>query len=924
VAHSVRPLNDCGLCSLVTGHWRTLALTLVLVSFHTFAQAGTIPCDRYPDDARGTYQKLRCWLLYGDADRADTRRSELKKMGLEGRDFANASDALEMARGGEYREAVRILKRIARNRPDWLFVHYELGRLHQLLGQTNRGNAVLDRLSELYDAGTLRTSEDLVWLGRSLHLLNHPRDANEIFREAVKKDPGRVAAHLGWADLLLSKHNQEEAMAEYEKVLKIWPNHPLALVGKARVLFQGGARAPEARSVLQRVFSYNPDLVEALVLDARISLFLEDFDGAKRRAEQVLKKNANHRQALAVLAARSFLLGKTNEVEAYWNKVRQLQPRDAGFWYEVAHFATRFHRYELLVPILERALRLDPDYVPALVELGVAYSRMANDERARVFLSKAREADPFDKRAYFMTEHLYHTILKDYRMKMHEGIGYRFERTEEAVLFPLISTWIENGRSYYQRRYGFELAPPVQIEVFKDPKTFSVRTVGLPRFWAHGVCFGHVLAMRSPRSGDFNAREVVLHELAHAYHLQYTGGRVPRWFTEGLAELETMRIDATLAREIDPHMAERFRQKEMQPICILSRAFEQARDKRTMLHAYMQARLVLEWIQDRGGGKAINGLMSSFRKGDTVDEALETVLQLRCSEVDRTFLKWVETRLEPYLEPHPSISGPLPPTRALVDRFERGNGRAGALLAEHARRRGDWRTVASLLAKPFVGGTAEGRVLQGYLALYEGDTVRAYEIAQALKAGENRGFEVSWLLASIRKAEGAHEVAAQHLEEALTLVPGHIDILKSLADLYQDQGDEALLIKTKKRLALVNEHDGLLRASLVRDLQRVGDSKVKHWFGRLMEVRPLDGSTWAMAGRMYLQGKGRCKPAITAFERARELGAVLDQEALLDEVSCRIRLGQKKKARKLLRQFRVTDPDHPRVKALSKQVDDSK
>ncbi|MBR57602.1 MAG: hypothetical protein CMH54_06030 [Myxococcales bacterium] len=888
---------------------------------HSYALAGSIPCDRYPDDARGTYEKLRCWLLYGDAERATERRTELMGMGLEGKDYARASDALEKARIGEYEDAVRALRRIARNRPTWLFVHYELGRLHHLLGQTTRGNAVLDRLSELYDAGTLRSSEDLVWLGRSLHLLNHPRDANDIFREAVRKDPGRVDAHMGWGDLLLAKHNQEEAIAEYEKVLKIWPDHPLALVGKARVLFQGGARAPEARNVLQRVFSYNPELLEALVLDARISLFLEDFEGAKRRAEQVLKRNPNHRQALAILAARSFLLGRTNEVEGYWKRVRVLQPKDAGFWYEIAHFATRFHRYDLLVPILERALRLDPDYVPALVELGVAYSRMANDERARVFLSKAREADPFDKRAYFMTERLYHTILKDYRMKMHAGIGYRFERSEEPILFPLISSWIETGRTYYQRRYGFQLEPPVQIEVFKEPETFSVRTVGLPQFWAHGVCFGHVLAMRSPRSGDFNAREVILHELAHAYHLQYTGGRVPRWVTEGLAELETMRIDPTLAREIDPHMAERFRQKEMQPICILSRAFEQARDKRSMLHAYMQARLVLEWIQVRGGGKAINALMTAFRNGETVDDALENVLSLGCTAVDEAFLKWVETRLEPYLAPHPSVSGAIPSPRTLLSRMERGDGRAGALLAEHARRRGDWKSLGTLLAKPFVGGTPEGRLLQGYLALHEEDTERAKEIVRSLQDDGHGGFEVSWLMARIHRVEGVPEGAAQHLEEALAVVPDHIAILEDLVDLYEGQGVEALALKARKRLALVKEHDGSLRASLLRDLQRVGDAKAKDWLGRLMEVRPLEGTTWAMAGRLYLQGKKGCKPALVAFERARELGAVLEQDELLDEVDCRIQLGQKRKAAKLLRQLRVTDPDHPRVQSLSNEID---
>ena len=78
-----------------------------------------------------------------------------------------------------------------------------------------------------------------------------------------------------------------------------------------------------------------------------------------------------------------------------------------------------------------------------------------------------------------------------------------------------------------------------------------MRTVGLPDIGALGVCFGQVITAMSPATGDINWGMVLWHELGHVFAIQLSNSRVPRWFTEGLSEYETLIARPDWRREND-------------------------------------------------------------------------------------------------------------------------------------------------------------------------------------------------------------------------------------------------------------------------------------------------------------------------------------------------------------------------------------
>ena len=70
----------------------------------------------------------------------------------------------------------------------------------------------------------------------------------------------------------------------------------------------------------------------------------------------------------------------------------------------------------------------------------------------------------------------------------------------------------------------------------------------------------------SPRAEPFNWGNVLWHELAHVFAIQLSKNHVPRWFTEGLSEYETIIRRPEWQREDDPALYAALEGKRVPPI----------------------------------------------------------------------------------------------------------------------------------------------------------------------------------------------------------------------------------------------------------------------------------------------------------------------------------------------------------------------
>jgi hypothetical protein len=145
------------------------------------------------------------------------------------------------------------------------------------------------------------------------------------------------------------------------------------------------------------------------------------------------------------------------------------------------------------------------------------------------------------------------------------------------------------------KRYGFTPKIPVTVELYQDSDHYSVRTVGLPNLGALGVCFGQVITAMSPSNGDINWGMVLWHELGHVFAIQLSNSRVPRWFTEGLSEYETLIADPSWRRENDADIYGAVLAGTLPSVATINYEFVQP-DGQKVVVAYYLSSVMIEYI----------------------------------------------------------------------------------------------------------------------------------------------------------------------------------------------------------------------------------------------------------------------------------------------------------------------------------------
>ena len=143
-----------------------------------------------------------------------------------------------------------------------------------------------------------------------------------------------------------------------------------------------------------------------------------------------------------------------------------------------------------------------------------------------------------------------------------------------------------------------------------------MRTVGLPGLEALGVTFGKVVTGMSPMGGRFNWGLMLWHEVAHIFSIQMSRARVPRWFTEGLSEYETARLDPTWTRRTHAELCARGRRGQaLVGVADLNLGFTRARDVSHMVVTYHQAAEEVMFLMRRFGFDVVPKALRLFARG---------------------------------------------------------------------------------------------------------------------------------------------------------------------------------------------------------------------------------------------------------------------------------------------------------------------
>jgi len=828
---------------------------------------------------------------------------------------------------GNYDDAIRSFSRVVEEFPKFTQARVKLGEVLWTVGRTAEARKVLDSLADDYNAGKMKSASDLTLVGMAVWRLEYFDDANGVLNDAVDIDPTYIPAYIVWGNLFLDKYNINDARYAFTRALKVNPNHPEALLGMARVELADSHNYSNARRLIEQALKVNARMPQAFVLEAQLQIDEEDYDGAIVTLDKALRVNPNDLDALTLTATCYRLKDDTANFDKLRKRVLRVNPKFARFYSTVADFSVKVHRYEEAIQLDLEALKLEPDFWRAFVDLGVGYTRIGDDKKGFDYLKKAFDNDPYNVRAFNMVE-LYEKTMPRYSFVERGPLRFRFHDDEKAVLEKVVPPMMEEAYEALRKRYHFTPARPVSIEIFQDPDTFGVRSVGLPQISPHGICFGKVVTARSPNTGDFNWAEVLWHELAHVFHIQMSHSRVPRWFTEGLAEYDASQGRDEWRREQDLDIVAALVDGSLISVRDLNRGFTQATSIRQIVTAYFQSTLIIEFLVNQAGFDAVLTALKLYGAGKQTPEVLRTITGLDIPAFDRAFKSYLEQRYNVLL----NSFEPLLPLYDDAPRFEarvRANPTNGTAHAELAMARFQARRV-DLAEASFKKALAldPKQPLAHFLASIFAMRTRQTDVArkhlETIVADGHDGYSIQFQLAQIALADGRIDQAALHYEQASQFNPRDDGPFRELADLYTKAGDKESAARVLEQITEIDQNDVQSATRLMRLRLEMNDARAALAAGnKAINIQPFNAALEQEVAEVALK-VGDATRARTLFEAALAIGAAQGDKgrmSLLTSLAiAQFKSGDVRAARQTLERARAVSPDDPLIEHARQQA----
>jgi len=709
-------------------------------------------------------------------------------------------------------------------------VRLELGELLIRAGRRAEAEPLLLEFASEYGSDAINSSdaEGLAMVGRAMHLLRHAKDANTAFKESVRADPKRTETLLWWAELFEDYYDPGDAEAELIDALGLAPKNADATAMMARLKLDEAFDFDAAEKLVKDALAVDPKHTGALAVRAGIALRDSDLDAANAAIDAGLAVDPADLELLSLRAAARYLADDKAGFEAA-KKVLFAHNKEYSSGYGIiGDYAEWEHRYDDVIAMMKDAVALDPQDGKAWAQLGMWQTRAGEEAAGVKSLEEWWKHDHFDVRAYNTLEKLYtQWIPADYESRTEGIFDIRYPKAERAVLERYAPRLLGEAWGQMKVHYMFAPSVPVHVEMYASRDHFSVRTSGLPNIGIQGVCFGHVVAAMSPASEPFNWGNVLWHELGHVFAIQLSRNHVPRWFTEGLSEYETMIRRPEWRRSLDPELYSALKKNQLPGADDMNRVFTHAEGDLDVTVAYYAASQMVAFTAAQFGFARITRALELWGQGKRTPEVLREAFGLSSQDYDARFRTWAMARLSRFdgqyifdMKPRPieetrAAAAAAPTSAPAHDAY------ALSLLHAHKGDEAAQELDAALRAD---AGDQDAHFLSAKVASMRKDDAAQEKHFRAIAAAGGDGYTVEMGLAEL--AEGRHDAAATRaaLESAHRFDPTQPDPMRGLFDLATTEKRDADALSALRALAPLDQHDR------------------RSW--RLLLARLVDGKMW--------------------------------------------------------------------------------
>ncbi len=826
---------------------------------------------------------------------------------------------------GRLADARNDLEQLWKERPTDRAVRTALGKLRAAQGDVLGAKALFDQTIKESDNQKLDLDdpEQLVQLAIAARQTSQFQLANDAFREAVKLRPQLTDAGVEWADLFLQKYAAAQAEQTLEEVFKINPHHPNAHAAMAEVIIETRYELAAVRHHVDAALQVNPKNARALKARASIEIDQNQWDSAHKTLDAVLAVNAQDVEAIAMNATIAWLRDDMTTYNAERKRAFAIDPSYAQLYRVVARSAVREHRYVEAIELEREAVKLRPAFYEAMAGMGLGYLRLGMEKEGLEWIDKAWAGDQYNVRT-FNTRNLFRdTIPKEYGIAATKSFRIRYHNKERPVLSRFLEPTMERAFADMVRRYGYTPKLPVTLELYADRTDYAVRTVGLPDLGALGICFGQVITAMSPATGDINWGMVLWHELGHVFAIQVSNSRVPRWFTEGLSEYETLIAHPSWRRENDADLFGAMIHGVLPSIAALNSEFVQP-DASAVVVAYYQSAVTVEYLIQTYGFPKIVEALKLFGKGKETPEVLKAITGKSIAELDAAFRAYLQVRLKPY-------AGTFKlPTRGFDDVTKLeiaadaapkdAKARAHVALGYYYAGDADKATAAATAALALDRKQPIARYLMAEIALHKNDPARARSLYAGLISDGFDSYDIRVRLAQIADTDLTQ--AETHLCAAKKLDPERALPYQELAALYKKRGQLPRALAELEHYAFLEQMELAPLKELISEYSKLGNwAKVKTYADMATYIAPHDPEVLAGLGRSALE-LGEGQRALFAYDTMLLLTPAPRRPALvhIGRAKALIALGKKQDAKAAIALATKSEPENAEVIELRNRL----
>ena len=820
-----------------------------------------------------------------------------------------------------------------------------LNRLGEVLAQRGKKEEAVkswNKVIDVYQALSFKeaeevTADEFVEMGLSLIHLNRFKDADKVmFPQAEDQDPKCQSLLLEWGRIYQAKFNYPDAREIFREALEENPSFADAMVAMAENYLEdfqvGTGRYDLAEKQLEKALAVNPEHPGAHTAFGSLWLTDGNVSRARKSFQKSLAINPANLRNRGLLAACDYL---NNDEEAFRKQeaaALEVNSEGAEFYHTISQAIEKRFRYKDAARMSEKALAVNPDYWPAFHTLGNNLLRMGGqEEKARFYLQKSRDKDPFNP--YVLnTRKLLRHMDKGHRELKTENFVLKFPKDDYEILKTYLVPLLEEAYEKLQKHYRVELKPPVYIEVFSKHNWFSARIVGLGGFPATGACFGNLVALTTYKALPQHWGVVAWHEFAHVITLHSTHHRVPRWLTEGLSVFEEGRDHPLWERRFEVELGSAYASGRLLTLAELDFGFSKPKYPMQVLMSYYQGCMVVRYITERWGFEKILDVLKGYKENKSTRNIFREVFDLGLDEFDKGFFKyldeWVKSSglvpmvvdekvalgLEIDLEENPEDISKL---LKLAWAYYCGGVEVDVPL-----------TIAKVLKLD--PGNADAHAILGLQKLRARKTAAAEkDLLKALEAKTRFGFRVNEALGNIAMKNGEKEKSIEFLEKARALSPragalqGRANLYSRLAAYYRESGDEEKMIECLEQWRQVSPEDLRSRLELGKTYLAAGGkesmAKAVKVLNEVIFINPFDLKLHKELARAATQC-GANETIIREYKLLLGYPETNPRTAYLALARAYLELGNKKEAESFARKVLAIDSGNSAAKEILKQA----